>query len=321
MQDLTRPIPTVIYEYAVAPNGDQRFNYLSDGVMDLLGVTSEALRENPELLYTNIHVEDRAALKQALGMKASPGESRTVRVRLHTKDQLIQVQFIFSDDVTGEGTILRRGVLQATTSVEDSGHYEALLEKLPIGVVIHHEGEVMFANPHAHVIIGAKEHGQLIGLNVLNFVHPDFVPHIAQRIKKVSEGDAVPMVEEKFICMDGTIIDVETMAFPLFYRGKAAVQVIFRDITDRKRTESRIRRNETLFTQLFQNVPMAIVMLDETGKVSEINRGFEQMFGYSKEELRGKNLNDFIVPEELRNEGIDLNNLISSNQVVSMESI
>lgn len=66
---------------------------------------------------------------------------------------------------------------------------------------------------------------------------------------------------------------------------------------------------------------MAVVMLDETGKVFQVNKGFEQMFGYEKNELRGKNLNDFIVPEELRNEGIDLNNLIASNQVVSIESI
>jgi PAS domain S-box-containing protein len=66
---------------------------------------------------------------------------------------------------------------------------------------------------------------------------------------------------------------------------------------------------------------MAVVMLDESGKVFQVNRGFEQMFGFEKGELRGRNLNDFIVPEELRNEGIDLNNLITSNQVVSIETI
>jgi PAS domain S-box-containing protein len=62
-------------------------------------------------------------------------------------------------------------------------------------------------------------------------------------------------------------------------------------------------------------------MLDDNGKVFMVNRGFEQMFGFDRNELRGHNLNDFIVPEELRNEGIDLNNLITSNQVVSIETI
>jgi PAS domain S-box-containing protein len=114
---------------------------------------------------------------------------------------------------------------------------------------------------------------------------------------------------------------VETMAFPFNFQGEQCIQVIFRDITEKKQTEVRIKKNETLFTQLFQNVPLAVVMLDDNGKVFQVNRGFEQMFGFDRTELRGQNLNDFIVPDELRNEGIDLNNLITSNQVVSIETI
>jgi PAS domain S-box-containing protein len=204
---------------------------------------------------------------------------------------------------------------------DDTNEYESLLEKLPVGVVIHHEGVIAFANSNAHAIIGADKPGALIGLNAFNFVHPDFLPGIVERIKRVVAGQSAPMVEEKFVRMDGQVIDVETMGFPFTYKGKATVQVIFRDITEKKRAEAKIRLNETLFTQLFENIPMAVVMLDETGKVAEINRGFETMFGFDKEELKGKNLNNYIVPEELQNEGIDLNNLIASNQVVSIESI
>src|SRR5690606_31301152 len=92
-------------------------------------------------------------------------------------------------------------------------------------------------------------------------------------------------------------------------------------ITERKQAEATIKKNETLFTQLFQNIPLAVVMLDDGGKVVQVNRAFEEMFGYHKDELRSRNLNDFIVPDELRTEGIDLNNLIASNQVVSIETM
>lgn len=131
----------------------------------------------------------------------------------------------------------------------------------------------------------------------------------------------MPMVEEKFVRFDGKTIDVETMAFPFIYKGKPAIQVIFRDITEKKNTEARFRRDEILFTQLFQNVPLAVVMLNGKGQVIEINKGFEQMFGYEENELRWKNLNDFIVPEHLASEGIDLNKLIAAKQVVNIESI
>ena len=45
------------------------------------------------------------------------------------------------------------------------------------------------------------------------------------------------------------------------------------------------------------------------------------MFGFDMHELKGKNLNDYIVPDHLQNEGIDLNNLITSNKVVRLDTI
>ncbi len=45
------------------------------------------------------------------------------------------------------------------------------------------------------------------------------------------------------------------------------------------------------------------------------------MFGYSIDELKGHGLNAFIVPEELEAEGNDLNSLISSYQVIRIETV
>ncbi|MGC1243092.1 MAG: PAS domain S-box protein [Chryseosolibacter sp.] len=329
MQDPIRPLQPVIFEYAVFSDGEQGFKYVSDGAFDLIGVHASDLRKDPSALYTNIYPEDHHLLQQSLRVSQDGPSAKTksLRVRIRCKNEMRWAEFFYAEELTANGHTVFRGVIQEKITSHDTIHlegpsqYEKLLEKLPIGVVIHHQGIVAFANRHANVIIGAQRPGQLLGLNAMNFVHPDFVPGIAARIKRVSDGDSVPMVEEKFICLDGKVIDVETMAFPFFYKGKAAIHVIFRDITEKKKAQEQVRKSETLFSQLFQNVPMAVVMLDENGKVSEINRGFEQMFGYAKHELRGKNLNDFIVPEDLRSEGIDLNNLIASNRVVSVESI
>src|SRR5688572_9269739 len=97
---------------------------------------------------------------------------------------------------------------------------------------------------------------------------------------------------------------------------------IILDITDRKRREQDAeavsKRNETMFTQLFNSAPMGLVLLDEHGKVELVNEGFREMFGYDLHALRGMNLNDFIVPEDLKNEGIDLNNLITANKIISV---
>lgn len=97
---------------------------------------------------------------------------------------------------------------------------------------------------------------------------------------------------------------------------------IILDITQRKCREQEAeevsKRNETMFTQLFNSAPMGLVLLDDHGKVELVNQGFREMFGYDLDALRGMNLNDFIVPDDLKNEGIDLNNLITANKIISV---
>lgn len=102
---------------------------------------------------------------------------------------------------------------------------------------------------------------------------------------------------------------------------KHVYQGLILDVSNRKKQEEeRVKKDEALFTKLFNTVPLAVVMLDVNGKVLLVNRGFNEMFGYELIELRGRNLNDFIVPEKLQNEGIDLNNLIASNNMISVET-
>jgi PAS domain S-box-containing protein len=62
-------------------------------------------------------------------------------------------------------------------------------------------------------------------------------------------------------------------------------------------------------------------MLNERGKVVQTNKGFEELFGYSLQELEGKELNQFIVPDSLESEGNDINTLITSYQVIRLETI
>lgn len=326
MQDLIRHLPAAVYEYVFSPDGNHRFNFVSEKSEEFLGVQADELMKNPGLLRQHCFPDDIPQLDIAFSKEGTPAVSRRVRSRMQVNDSWRLVEFLFNDEAGANGVILRRGIIQEVHADEEIfgdewGRYEALLEKLPVGVVIHQDGTVKYANTHAHHVMAATRPGELIGVNAFDFVHPDYLQGITERIRQIAEGQAVPMMEEKFFRLDGTLIDVETMAFPFTYKNKAAIQVIFCDITEKKKTEVRFRRSETLLVQLFQNIPTAVVMLDDTGKVSGINRGFEQMFGYTEEELKGRNLNDFIVPENLQNEGIDLNNLINANQVVSIESI
>ncbi|MEK6589170.1 MAG: PAS domain S-box protein, partial [Nitrospinota bacterium] len=77
---------------------------------------------------------------------------------------------------------------------------------------------------------------------------------------------------------------------------------MLRDITERKRIEESLRSSEEKFSRVFHSSPdpNAITTLSE-GRILEINKSFERIFGYSREEVIGRTsteLNIWINPEE-----------------------
>lgn len=203
---------------------------------------------------------------------------------------------------------------------ENEQRYRDLVEHLPLGIAILLEGKLVFINISGALMMTAENPGDMIGRNFMDFVHSDFHEIAKERLLKVLRGETVPAMEQKYVRLDGKIIDVEVSSYPFVYHNKPAVQIIVKDITEQKENRLAIKKSETLFSQLFHVSPMAIVMLDNEGHVAQVNPGFEKLFGYSFEELRGRELNQTIVPDSLESEGNDLNTLITTQQVVRIET-
>jgi PAS domain S-box-containing protein len=326
MQDLLQHLPAVIYEYTIQPDGKRSFNYISQACEAILGLNPEMVITDASLMDSIIHPEDQESLHETSDVSEVTASEWNWHGRIYVRGEIRWVEIRSNHELKSDGVIVRRGIIQDITerreSIRESElRYQSLVERLPMGIVIYREEKLVYANAHAHLILGANKSQELMGANVMDFVHSDHHRRINRRMKEVAAGVPAPMVEQKYIRMDGKPVDVEVMAFPFVYQGEQCIQVIFRDISEKKQTEENIKKNEMLLSQLFQNVPIATVMLDEMGKVQQVNKGFKDTFGYELNELKGKNLNDLIVPDELRNEGIDLNNLITSSKTISVETV
>jgi PAS domain S-box-containing protein len=125
---------------------------------------------------------------------------------------------------------------------ESEERYRLLVENSPTGIVLHRDGVVYFVNQAATNLLDASRPDELIGRNILDFVHPDYRPAVLERAQQVSEqSQAVPMLEEKLLRLDGTSVDVEVAGVPFISQGKKATQVIINDITERKRSQELIQ--------------------------------------------------------------------------------
>jgi len=126
---------------------------------------------------------------------------------------------------------------------ESEERYRRLIAQSFDAFIIHQEGKIVVANDAAARMVKANGPAEMIGRRVLDFVDPAFCGVVRERIKIMSEspGTAVPLIEERFRCLDGTTVDVEVIATDTVFQGKPALQVVGRDISGRKRIEEALR--------------------------------------------------------------------------------
>ena len=93
------------------------------------------------------------------------------------------------------------------------------------------------------------------------------------------------------------------------------------NITRRKETESELELQRARFTKLFENSPQAIVLIDTKGFITDVNRGFEELFGYGHQEVVGKRNREVVVPKELRFEAEQFYQNLSKGLHIQKETI
>lgn len=112
-------------------------------------------------------------------------------------------------------------------------------------------------------------------------------------------------------------------ASPLFDQvGKlgGAIESV-RDVSDLKRAQDEIRTQEAHLEQLFENSPLAIVMLDDRDRIVSANRGFLNLFQYSAAEVAGRPLDRLITPPERSEEGAAFARYVREGETVQGEAV
>ncbi len=92
------------------------------------------------------------------------------------------------------------------------------------------------------------------------------------------------------------------------------------DVTDKVKAEEQLEIQREFFKQLFENSPIGIVILDRNDKIIDVNKAFEELFGFEREEVRGLSINQLIVPPDLKLEGYTLSEKVLSDEIVMVET-
>ena len=76
-----------------------------------------------------------------------------------------------------------------------------------------------------------------------------------------------------------------------------------------------------IFKRLFQEIPEAIVISDNYGRILQVNREFSLLFGYGEEEVRGRLIDDLVAPEDYLDEAKTITEAVAHGQKFSIEAV
>ena len=249
--------------------------------------------------------ESKALIEQAIKEATENAKPYDLELELITKNGMKKWVRTIGQPTIENGKVVRvHGSFQDITQRkvneerirESEMRYKNLLETAPIGIAVHTEGKIVYANPAGLAMFGANSPEQLIGKSVFDIIHPSGHKKTKERIHRVLAGEkGLYPAEDLYVRLDGSTVPVEVMASPLNYNGKAAVQVIVTDITERKKAEDDLRYlsyhdqltgiyNRRFFEEELvrvdneENLPLTIVMADVNG-LKLVNDSFGHAFG------------------------------------------
>ncbi|MCE1164703.1 MAG: PAS domain S-box protein [Bacteroidetes bacterium] len=124
---------------------------------------------------------------------------------------------------------------------ESEEKYRTLVEISTDAIFLNVRDRIIYLNSAALKLFGADTMDELIGKSPIILYDHEDKDMIKRRIKKVlSLKGPAPLVEEKIRRLDGKLIDVEVSATPFILRGERAIQVIMRDISEKKQKEKEL---------------------------------------------------------------------------------
>jgi len=151
-------------------------------------------------------------------------------------------------------------------------------------------GNLTFINKKGYFTFGYSEDEVDESFNVLQTVISEDRERAKENILKVMAGKIIENTEYTVIKKDGSIFPALISSSPIIKKNKpVGLRGIIIDITDRKRAEEILRESEEKFSKSFYLSPDSISISSvKTGKLIEVNKGFENVFGYKKNEVIGR---------------------------------
>jgi PAS domain S-box-containing protein len=256
----------------------------------------------------------------------NPGQRKTIIQKLQSEGKVNNIEVELYSEKTGD----LRKVLFSASSIHIGGEpcllsvliditaqekeaealkqseekYRMLVENSLQGLAIFQDSHFVFCNNAFAKMSGYSVH-ELLNLStqeIFTMIPVEDRTIVLDRIySRILGGVVNQRYEHRAIRKDGTEVWLELFSSPMEYNGKPAIQVVFMDITDRKRAEQALKESEEKLRLITEMIDEVFWMKEmKTEKLVYISPAHERIWGYPHEKIyqNPKAFYDHIHPDD-----------------------
>lgn len=311
---------------------DTTFEYFNPKFTEIFGYTVQDL-PNKEAWFEKAYPDKKYRREVISIWEKDTVESikdREIKPRVFTvrckdaQDKIIHFRAVVLKDgkqfLTYENITAQANAEEALQQSEEK--YRGLVENSFDGIFVQKGSKIIFTNQRLNEMLGYDE-GELLGLDHWLVYHPDYQEITRKRAQARMRGEKTThQYEVKLQRKDGSWFYGEINARAISLEEEHGIQVWVRDITDRKKAEEELKTRQTYLESVLYSAPDAIVTLDASHHVLEWNIGAERIFGYTRHEVVGKNIDDLVTGPDVINESKELTTqVLSGGNVLPRETV
>jgi PAS domain S-box-containing protein len=318
LRSLIEQVPVTVYIDRLDDISSNVF--MSPQLEAVLGYSSEEWASDPEFYIKVIHPDDLERVLAEHRRTRETGDLFSMEYRMVARDG--SVHWFLDEarvirDEAGRPMFHHGFILDITERKEladalhrseeelrrEKQYVESLLEISPVAIVtLDLEERVMSWNPAAEALFGYTE-AEALGRTIEELIlRTEALAQEGASIMDEAMAEGTAHRVTRRMRKDGALVDVEMIVVPIRSDGKTiGSYAIYHDVSELQRQKHHLQ-------SILENSPTAIAEVDLADTIVAWNPAAETLFGYTRQEAIGRNIDDLVANSaEARTEAAELN--------------
>jgi len=184
---------------------------------------------------------------------------------------------------------------------ESEGKFRSITERISdLIIMLDPEGYPTYVSPSITSILGFPQESYIGKRAGPDIIQSDDIAKISQAMERLKNGSPEEAAEFRMLKNDGSYAIFDGRGTPIIANGiYAGVQVVAREITERKRAEEAFRKSEGKYRTLVETTGTGFVIIDDQGRVLDANPEYLRLTGHASiKDITGRNVIEWTAAYE-----------------------